>query len=171
MLRFVSLGVLALLLCSCAHNNDDSSAWIKEFEEFRLMFEARQKVWEENFARLPGTPVSNLVSLWGEPEKVGDGEYRWYKHEEYEYGGGYYVDGGYTTSDVYATTDTGMSRIVGHIRTPNEPRYVPPTIFAKKCEILVAADKDGIITHTRASYNINNTVTRCPEMFFFPKEE
>ena len=135
MLRVVSVSVLLLLLCSCVQKQPEPSV-----SELIARAQEQRRLWDKKFAQLPGTHINGLIQSWGEPEKLKNNEYRWFKESASSYGGGYVADG-YTTSKVY------ISGQVGYIYTPKE-RYVEPWVFEAWCEIRVRTDKKGLITHT-----------------------
>lgn len=149
MLRLLSLGILALFLCSCVQKQPVGLS----IDERIARGQARRMLWDTKFEQLPGTHISALIQAWGEPEKLKKNEYRWARDESSQLGG-YYEADGYTTSRVYATTDTGIAKHVGYIDTPKQ-RYVPPYTFERWCVIRVTTDNKGIITH--AGYDGDGT--------------
>ncbi len=122
-----------LLLCSCVHQ--PAKAWEPSAKE----------VWVTKFERLPGKHISELIQAWGEPEKLGAHNYRWFKGKTYQLGG-YYEPDGHTSSKIYKTTSTGVAKHVGYIDTPKE-RYVEPSTHEDSCNIRIITDKKGIIIH------------------------
>jgi hypothetical protein len=120
-------------------------------------------VWVEKFNKTPGTHIDRLISAWGEPEKIGNNEYRWFKHREHQLGG-YSEPDGYTTQRVY----NARGRHVVSIDTPRE-RYVAPYTIEKWCEILVTTDKKGIITRAGVDGSGHSAFYRA-DIFPFPAE-
>lgn len=146
MLKLIYIGILSLLLCSCMHQQNSGSGI--NWDESIARAEAKRALWDKKFEQLPGTHINELIAVWGEPEKLKNNEYRW-RHDSPIQIGGYYEPDGYTSSKVYEITDTGITKHVGYIDTPKE-RYVAPWTIENWCEIHIATNKKGIITH--ASY-------------------
>ncbi len=145
MLRFISMGILAMLLCSCIQKQPSGRSVMERIAEY----EEECRLWDKKFKQLPGTHLSGLTQAWGEPEKLKNNEYRWRRDNPIQ-GGGYSEPDGHTSSKVYKTTSTGVAKHVGYIDTPKE-RYVEPWTLENWCEIRVTTNKKGIIT--RASYD------------------
>ncbi|MCL2103250.1 MAG: hypothetical protein FWH25_04345 [Syntrophorhabdaceae bacterium] len=153
-LRFVSASILLLLLCSCVQQPAQVRTGPSVTD--------RMKLWEKNFEQAPGTHISGLIQAWGEPEHLGNNQYRWSFDRSRPIGG--YYETVVQTSRVY---DAG-SYIIGTIDTPMQ-RYVPPSIFESWCDIRITTDKKGVMTH--ASYSTSwLTNVSCMRNFPFPDE-
>jgi len=149
MLRFVSISSLVLLLCSC-EPQIDRDAQNARIQANLARDAEKHRLWANKLEQTQGTHISGLIKVWGEPEKLGNNEYRWYKRDRIT-GGGYYVQDGYTTHSVYDAKGTTVGP-VAHIYTPKE-RYVAPWTSEYWCEIRVTTDKKGIITHASIDGN------------------
>jgi len=158
LLRFISISALLLLLCACAQKPyiDWDAVYARDKEKRRL--------WDENLERMSGTHINKFINLWGEPEKLGNYEYRWFEDSSTTTDG-HYVPDGYTTQTIYGRD----GYFVGTIETPKE-RYVPPSTFVSWCDIRVTIDNNGIITHVSASDSLRSFAS-CQMSFRFPKEE
>ena len=168
MLRFISVSILMLLLCSCVQQKQPGLTAAERVAQAQ----EQRTLWDKKFGQLPGTHVSGLIQAWGEPEKLGNNEYLWSSRREIR-GGGYYVTETYsTTSRVYETGATGVSRLVGHIVTPmKRERYVPPyTREGNWVEIRVTTNRNGIITHASVDGSGSIPAVHRATDFPFPKE-
>ena len=161
MLRFISICCLALLVCSCFPKQRTDPNAVDEVAQYKVEL----RLWDIKFAQLPGSHISGLIQIWGEPEKLENNEYRWHKSKEVMYSFGGYVSDGYTEHKIYDS----KGYYAGSVQTSRE-RYVAPDVEVEWCEILVTTDKNGIIT--RVSYDGSGSaytpVIFSPYLFPFP---